>query len=520
MLAINNSRTTKTIINAITSTGGHGISILLGFIGRMVFLQYLAVELLGVNGLFTSILAILSLAELGFSTAISYALYKPLAENDEKKISVLMRYYSKIYALIGVIVLLIGLIILPFLQHLINNFEQINITLNDLRIYFIIFLISTVSTYFFAYKRTLIISDQKRYIVNIITIIVSILSKLFQILIIIFLQNFLFYLAINVFFVYLENITISIIVDKRYKYLKLFKNDKLAADEKKELYSNIFALFFSRASGVFTTGIISLIISRLIGLREVGLYSNYLLLTAAISTLLLKFSESAIASVGNYAVTETKEAQKLLFRKILYFNALYAAIFFAGLGILFNNFIELWIGKDMILNHSLPIAMSFNMFIWIMRQPSGIFFNAYGLYKHHFYRCFLEIFLFIGLAIPGAIIFGITGIIVSQIISIIITQLPFEIYIVSKYALQEKSSFYLKYLLKYFIITLICFSLSFFICFIISLYGLIAFIIKILLILTIIISVFYLTTFKTEEFIYYFQIIKNILNKLNFKILK
>ncbi|MCL2184481.1 MAG: hypothetical protein FWB86_01315 [Treponema sp.] len=511
MIFNNNSRTTKTIFNTLTGTTGHAVSLLLGFVGRMVFLQYLAVELLGINSLFTSIIAVFSLAELGFSTAISYALYRPLSENNERKISALMQYYKKIYSIIGFVVLFLGIIILPFLQYFINNFEQINISLNDLRIYFIIFLISTVSTYFFAYKRTLIISDQKRFIVNIINIIISIINKITQILIIIFLQNFFLFLAINVIFIYLENIAINIIVDKRYKYLKIYKKEKLNSDEKKTLYVNILALFFTKTSSVFTTGIISIIISKFIGLKEVGLYSNYFLLTSAITTLIVKFNESATASVGNFAVTENIESQKELFKKILYFNSFFAIVFFVGLSILFNDFIEIWLGKEMILDRWLPLFMAINIFIWIIRNTLGIFFNAYGLYKYYYYRCFFEIIIFLGLALPGAIIFGISGVIGSQIIAIIIIQLPFEIFIISKYALQEKIKFIYNHLFKYLFITLICFCISYFVYFFLLPSGLIGFILKILFILLVVTSVYYITTYKTEEFKYYCNLFKNIL---------
>ena len=445
-MKIVHSRTKKTIYNALTSISGYVITVILGFVGRMIFLKYLAVELLGINGLFTSILQIFSLAELGFATAVTYALYKPLSQNDEMKIAVLMRYYAKIYMIIGLIVLSSGLLLLPFLEYLINGFDEVNITLNELRLYYVIFLASTGSTYFIAYKRTLIISDQKKYIANFVNIYVSIINRIIQILIVVFTKNFALYLTIQVISVYAENIIISFIVSSKYKYLKNYKNEKISEDEKKALFMNIKALFIAKVSSVFTSGIMSIIISKMIGLKEVGLYSNYLLLTSSITTVLLLIFESATASVGNYVVTENKNDQRVLFKNILFFNSFFAVIFYVGLTVLFNEFIEIWLGKDMLLDNWVPVFMSLNMFIWIMRNTSWIFYNAYGLYKYFYYRSFFEVAIFIGLVFPGAIFFGISGIIIAQIISVLLTQLPFEIFVVSKYAIMQKPRYYLYFL--------------------------------------------------------------------------
>ena len=501
------SRTSKSIFNIITSVGGHALVTILGFVSRTIFIRYLAIELLGVNGLFSSILQIFSLADLGFATAITYALYKPLSENDEQKISVLMRYYAKFYTFVGCFILLIGLALLPFLQYLINGFEDINITLNELRLYFFIFLISTVSTYFIAYKRTLLISDQKKYLINLVNICVSIVSRLALIFIIIAFSNFTLYLIFQVLFVYIENIIINIIVDKKYNYLKLFKNEKLSNEEKKALFINIGALFVTKFSSVFTTGIIAVIISRIIGLREVGLYSNYRLVIVLFTTILGLIFDSVTASVGNFVSTECKEAQKLLFKKILYINSFFAILFLSGFVFLFNDFIIIWLGPNLVYDNLLPVVLSIHLFFYLLRYTPWLFINACGLYKHYFYKSFFEIIMFLCLAIPGAIYFGISGIIAAQLISFLIAQIPFEILVVSKYVLAKKTTFYYFELFKYFIIAIPCLSLSFLVYTFIPFYGIIGFIIKTFLIILIVTSLFTLSTFKTIEFKYYFNLL-------------
>jgi O-antigen/teichoic acid export membrane protein len=497
------SRTKKALLNATTGIAGHLIILVLTFVGRIIFIHYLGVELLGVNGLFTGILQFLSLAELGLATAITFALYKPLTEKNERKIAAIMRHLARIYMFIGFVVLVIGLALLPALPFLINGFEELGISHGQLVTYFLIFLATNLVQYFVSYKRIIIIADQKKYVVNIITTCFTIASRTIQILTLVIWQNFIIYLLVTVIAEWLVNVVIYIIANKRYPYLKQFKDEKLTGDEKKLLYSNTGALAIARVSSVFTTGITPIIISFFIGITAVGLLSNYLLVTTAFIMISSLIFEALNAGVGNFVATESKEKQIEMFKKILYINAFFTILIFTGLLLLFNDFVEIWLGGDMVLNIVVPIMMAFHLYAHLFRNTAWVLNNAYGLYRHCFYRAFIEVAVFLAFAIPGAIYFGIAGVMFARLIAILIAQIPFEIYVVCKKALHKKVWFYYRLLFKYLLITIVIVPLCFVAIYFIPSWGVWGFILKMGIVISIVVGVVVLFTFRSDEFKYF-----------------
>lgn len=497
------ARTKKIILNATISLSGHLLVTLLGFVVRLIFVRFLAVELLGVNGVFASIITIFSLAELGFTVAVSYALYKPLANKEEKKVAALMRYYKKIYITVGCFILVAGLATLPFLQYIISSYKDLDIGLNSLRVFYIIFLAITIVPYFISYKRTLIVADQKKFVPDLVVMIVSIIKLITQIVIIITLKDFIGYLLVALAASIIEQTIINIIVTKKYPYMRTYAKEKLTKSDKKSLFTNIGALSIARASSAFTAGIVSIIILSFVGLREVGLYSNYLLVVTSLTVILTLLFSSATASVGNFAATETKPAQKELFKKILYINAFLGILILVGLLYLLNDFIIVWLGADMVLGNLTAIVISIDIFIGIMRYSSWILYEANGLYKHFFYRSFFEIAVFIGLAIPGAIYWGVAGVVAAKTIAAVVTQIPFEVYVVSKYALGVKANFYLALLTRYIAVAMVAVGVSFPAIYFIPQTGILGFFIKGIIITAVVAIVFVCSTLRTKEFKYF-----------------
>lgn len=147
------SRTEYSVLNIMTGLGGYAINTVLGFICRMVFVKCLSEDYLGVNGFFTNILTMLSLAELGIGNAVVFALYKPLAEDDKDKIASLVKLYGTAYKTIGIIVGAIGIALMPFLNVIIRNEPNIA---ESIYLLYIINLFNTASTYFFSYRSSLL----------------------------------------------------------------------------------------------------------------------------------------------------------------------------------------------------------------------------------------------------------------------------------------------------------------------------------------------------------------------------
>ena len=172
-------RSKNSIINAIAAIVMYIVTILASFLTQRIFIRTLGNEYLGLNGLFNNILSMLAVVELGFGTAVIYNLYKPIADKDEKKINALMNFYRKTYNAISIVIFVLGICILPFLENIVG---KVSIKEN-IKFLFILALIDVVVSYLLTYKRSILYSNQKTYIVNIVhigyTILVNILEIIF-----------------------------------------------------------------------------------------------------------------------------------------------------------------------------------------------------------------------------------------------------------------------------------------------------------------------------------------------------
>ncbi|MDE7287171.1 MAG: polysaccharide biosynthesis protein, partial [Lachnospiraceae bacterium] len=164
---------------------------ILNFVLRTMFIHHLGDTLNGVNGLYTNMLSVLSMAELGIGTALNYSLYKPVARGDIEKIKSYMQLYKKAYRIIGIVVAVLGIACSPFLPYIIKNSEGIPV--RDLTLYYYIFLFNTVSTYFVSYKYSLINAEQKNYIQTNIITITKMITVLLQMVVIVVTGNFYVY---------------------------------------------------------------------------------------------------------------------------------------------------------------------------------------------------------------------------------------------------------------------------------------------------------------------------------------
>ena len=193
------SRTDNTIRNTVVELIGQVTMILLTFIVRTIFIKFLDISYLGINGLFSNILSVLSFAELGFGTAITYALYKPIAKNDKLQIVLLMKFYKKVYKTVGSLVFLLGISLTPFLNFFINDIKKLPDNLPPIMLIYLLYLLNSVLSYFFNYKRTLIIASQNGYLNTINTVLFNIIQNILQAIVLIFWKNYILYLLIQIF---------------------------------------------------------------------------------------------------------------------------------------------------------------------------------------------------------------------------------------------------------------------------------------------------------------------------------
>ena len=509
---MNSSRTKNSIINSIVSVSTQVLIILISFIGRTFFIKFLGADYLGVNGLFTNILSVLSFAELGIGTAIIYSLYKPIANQDEKKISAYVNLYAKTYRIIGLVILVIGLAIIPLLPYFIKDYSQYE-NINIVLVY-VLFLVNSSITYFYSYKRSLIVANQKKYIDSINRIVCLALLNIVQILILYKTRNYILYLCIQIIFSILENISISIIANKLYPFLKKYKKEKTTETEKKDLVQNVKSLIMHKVGAILVSNTDNLLISAFIGLNIVGIYSNYSLIITAVKTILNQMFASITASVGNLNTEENYQKSYNIFYLILFTNFWLVCVIATVLIAVLNDFIIIWVGEEYLLSFPVLLAIVINFFLYEMRQTLFIYKDTYGLFRYDRYIPIIEAIINLVASIILVKFLGILGIFLGTIISTICTCFWTEPYFLYKIKFHHKLREYFKKYIFYIVITILIMVivigiLQFIVTghniYLLIIKGILSFIIPNL----ILVCIFY----RTKEFKYYIELIKSIKRK-------
>lgn len=441
-------RTENSIKNLIYAFSGQAIGIIVNLITRFVFIQFLAQEYLGIDGLFTNILSILSLVELGIGPAMTFSLYKPLAQKDEKKISALMNLYKNSYNVVGVLIIVIGLAITPLLPMFINQMPNIS----QINVIYLLFVLNSGFSYFYAYKRSLIIADQKKYIATFYRYLFFVILNICQIVILMITKNYLLFLMAQILFTVIENIAISKKTQKLYPFLKNYKKENLEKETKKEISRNIFAMTIHKIGGVVVKSTDNIILSKFVGLAPVAIYSNYYLIINALNTVLMQVFNSITASVGNLNVTENKNKLNDIFEKVFFINFWIYSFSSICLYILLNHFINIWVGDNYLFNISIVSIIVINFYITGMRNTVLTYRDALGLYWQDRYKAIFESIINIVASIVFVKMYGTFGVFLGTFISSVTTCLWVEPFILYKYGLKNKVS---KYFLKYFVYTIV-----------------------------------------------------------------
>ena len=403
------------------------IRCLFTFITRTIFIYCLGKEALGLNGLFTNILTMLSLAELGIGTAISFSLYKPLANNDNKNISALMSFYRKAYKSIGFVILCIGIILLPFLKYIISDIN----TIENIYWIYLLFLINTVSIYFISYKETLIIADQKKYKLTVIEIIGYIVLNVLQILFLLLTKNYIIYLVIQITVLFFQRIFMNKTISKIYLNIDFNSTEKISDSDSKIIKKNIKAMMFHKVGDVCVNGTDNIIISSCIDLITVGLYSNYLTIINMLNSFTTMIFSNMTSSVGNLLVSESNEKKYTTFKLIDYGNFLVYGYCSVVLLCVFNSFINLWVGESYCLSQEVVLLIVISFYITGRRVSPSIIKQAAGLYDDDKFTPIIQSIVNLFISIVLAKLIGLSGVIIGTIISSIVLpswQRPYLLY--------------------------------------------------------------------------------------------
>ena len=449
------TRTQNSIKNVKTGAIVQIINKIMTFVVRTVFIKVLNTEYLGVNGLFTNILTILSFAELGVGTAIIYSMYKPVAVDDKIKIKQLMNFYKKAYNTIGVIVFLLGLLVVPFLSFIIKDAPNIK---ENLSYIYILFLLNTSISYFFTYKKSIIYANQAQSIIDNIDSCFYIIKSIVEVLILYIFKNFILYLIVEIVFTFLENFVVSLKADKLYPFLKDANVEKLDEKEKKSIFSNVKHLMIYKLGSVIMNGTDNILISMLVDVSTVGLCSNYTMLFSAIKNIVNYSLNGVSASVGNLNAVENNGKKESIFYQLTFMSYLIYSFFAISIILLANPFVELWLGKSYVMSISISIALAVSFWIEGVRNPSYTYRTTLGLFQKAKITPYIGGISNIILSIIFCKFWGTVGIFIATSISQILSYVWIDPYLIHKYAFKTSCKKYFKKYVIY-LITL-CFNIS------------------------------------------------------------
>jgi len=493
--------------NMITAVSSNVLTIIVGLVAQAVFIKILGSEYLGLNGLFSNVISMLGIVELGMGSAIIYNMYKPIAEEDHEKIKSLMQFYKKSYRIITLIISIIGIMIIPFIKYIVD-IESVTVGINVYLVY-ILFLLETICSYILSYKRSMLYADQKEYITNIIHMGYTILVNTMQLTFLYFTHDYYLYLIIKVMMRLVENIVISSYVNRRYSYLLDNNVTKLDSKTEKDIFQKIKALFFHKIGTFIVSGTDNIIISKYLGLVTVGLYSNYYMIINAVQTVINHIIQATRASVGNLLVTESKTKQFDIFNKIRFVNFWISCFSSICIFVIMDSFITIWIGYKFVLPTKVLLVLVINFFIVSSRSTYGAFKEAAGIFYEDRFVPIIESLLNIVLSIIFVKKFGLMGVFMGTIASgLVLWCYSYPKYVYNK-LFGRKISDYIKETIYYFIIFILIAGFTYSLAILISFDNVYLQFISNVLIALIVPNVIMLLLFsKDESFKYFINIIK------------
>lgn len=494
------SRTKNSIRNISVAFISNIIIVIVGFLAQKVFLNVLGEQYNGINGLFSNLISMLSVVELGLGSAIIYNLYKPIAENDIEHIKSLMYFYKKSYQKISLIVFILGLCITPFLPIIIGD---VSIKENIYIIYFL-FLFDTCLSYLLVYKQSILNGYQKNYIINIVYLMYIIFFNVANIIVLFNTGSYYLYLITKIIFRFLQNFIIKLIADKYYPFINE-KASKLDDNIKKDIVTKIKALLVHKIGSIAIIGSDNVIISILIGISSVGYYQNYKMIISQIQNLFTQVFSSLTSSVGNLITQKDLNKNKSVYQKLSFANFWLSTFCSIALYLCLSPFISLWIGEKWLMEESVVLALVINFFLLTIRSSTGCFKDAAGIYNEDKHVPFIELLVNIIFSIMLSKIWGLTGIFIGTIISNLVIHLySFPKFVVTKVIGQSYKEYYTNFVKKsiiFFLVLIISYFLKQFIVFNSSLVNLILSMILSFLLPNIILLILF---HKKEEF-YYFK---------------
>lgn len=370
-------RTTYSILNSSFAAVSHFVILLFSFITRTAFIKILGSEYLGFDALFSNILSVLSIVDLGVGTALNYSLYKPMYENDEMKVAAIIQYFRKIFYRMGIVLMLMALVITPFIGMLVKNIGSNLVYMQKI---FILYGIMTFSSYFFVDCRTLYFSSQQNYKVLYFDLISKIITKTLQVILLLVYPSYLAYLVIEIMIGTSVNLFLKIKTKKDFNYV-FKKKYELTRVDKKIIFNDVKYLSLGKLASVGIGSTDSLIISKFLGATVLGAYSNYFLIISSSSGVISSFTNGIIASLGDLFIENDLFKISRTFKLYNFITFQASSLYLILLLSIIQPFMFLWLNGEYLLDkYTIGIVVFNNAFIIMWNSLKNII-QTRGLFK-------------------------------------------------------------------------------------------------------------------------------------------
>lgn len=443
-------RTKKAIINSSINIITYLFLFIPNLIIRKVFLDTLGNEILGLNSLYTNIIGWLSIAELGIGGAIIFSLYRPYAENDKVKMNAYIKFYGSFYKTVGVLILIIGILISPFLKFFIQN----NINMKIVIVGFLIYLLNSFISYMFSHKLCILNVAQEAYKVTIATTISQVTIFVIQYLLLRKLPSFLLFISVQLFINCIYFIIINIYIIKKYPWLGKLEGE-LDRDTKVDLFKNVRALFMHKIGGLVVSSTDNIVISKFVGLGVLANYENYNTVILALQKMVYIGLTGVTASIGNMLTDNDKEKAYDIHKKLFFLNFWIVSFIVISLYNTLNQFIGLWVGNEYLLDNVTYVIILINLYFISMRGSVEQFKNSSGSFYQDRYAPIAEAIINLTVSIFLVKRIGLSGVLIGTLVSNFTVVFWTKPYVVYKYVFDKPMIKYFRMYFKYLIIAII-----------------------------------------------------------------
>lgn len=415
-------------LNVFVAIGFKLITMVMAIVVKVVLVGICGNDVNGLNALYLSIIGMLSVAELGVGSAITFCMYRPIVEGNNEVVSALYHLFKKLYRLIGLVIFSAGVAITPFLHYFAKDYAALDV---NMYLTFLLLLTSVTATYMYSAKTSLINAYKNNYITTAITQGGLVLQYILQIVALYVTKSFTCYLICRLITVMIQMVVTEIVVKKKYAAVVETKA-RIDAVTAQAVTNNIKAMFVHKIGYVLVNTVDSVIISAFVGVVSLGEYSNYNMVLTSMTGIINLVFASLTSVIGHLCVEADEKTVRKYYESFHILNFFIGTVFFLGYFSVIDDLVAILFSADLVVTRDISLVITLNGFVQFMRRSNLTFRDAMGLFYNDRWKPLAEGILNIFLSILLVKCVGVTGVIIATIITNLLICHIVEPYVIYK----------------------------------------------------------------------------------------